>query len=291
LHRRRRVVGPAHLLAAVVDVTAPAVPTDDLRVFFRPTPARRVSAVVERNVISYRRRWGVFLSAFVEPFLFLFSIGIGVGKLVGEVPGPGGVLVPYDAFVAPGLMAVAAMYGAIFDTTFNFFFKFKYAKTFDAMLATPLGVGDVAAGEAAWALMRGGLNATTFLLAMVALDLVGSWWAVLAIPGAILIGFAFAGAGLGLTTFMRSFVDFDYVNLAIVPLFLFSATFYPLSRYPDGLAWVVRATPLYQGVVLERSLVFGDLHWSLLLHVAYLLVMGFVGVRVAGRRLRRLLQP
>jgi lipooligosaccharide transport system permease protein len=285
------VVGPAQFPAAVVDVTAPAVPSSDLRVFSVPTRERRVGAVVERNVLSYRRRWGVFLSAFVEPFLFLFSIGIGVGQLVGELPGPGGDLVPYDTFVAPGLMAVAAMTGAIFDTTFNFFFKFKYARTFDAMLATPLGVADVASGEAAWALMRGGLNATTFLLAMVALGLVESWWAVLTVPGAVLIGFAFAGAGLGLTTFMRSFVDFDYVNLAIVPLFLFSATFYPLSRYPDGLAWVVRCTPLYQGVALERALVFGDLRWSLLVHVAYLVVMGALGVRVAGRRLRRLLQP
>lgn len=273
-------------------MTAPVARPPLRRILLVPgTPRQRVGAVVERNVLTYRRRWGVFLSAFIEPFLFLFSIGIGVGELVGELPGPGGDLVDYDAFVAPGLMAVAAMNGAIFDTTFNFFFKFKYAKTFDAMLATPLGVGDVAAGEAAWALLRGGLNATTFLLAMVALDLVGSWWAVLSVPAAVLIGFAFAGAGLGLTTYMRSFVDFDYVNLAIVPLFLFSATFYPLDRYPDALAWVVRITPLYQGVALERALVFGDLRWSLLLHVAYLVTMGVVGVRVAGTRLRRLLQP
>jgi lipooligosaccharide transport system permease protein len=285
------VVGPADLHPAVVDVTAPAV-APGRRVLLVPgAPGRRVSAVVERNVVSYRRRWGVFLSAFVEPFLFLFSIGVGVGELVGQLPGPGGALVDYDSFVAPGLMAVAAMNGAIFDTTFNFFFKFKYAKTFDAMLATPLGVNDVAAGEAAWALLRGGLNATTFLLAMVALDLVESGWAVLTVPAAVLIGFAFAGAGLGLTTYMRSFVDFDYVNLAIVPLFLFSATFYPLDRYPDGLAWLVRCTPLYQGVALERALVFGDLRWSLLVHVVYLLVMGAVGVRVAGTRLRKLLQP
>src|SRR4029450_619970 len=127
----------------------------------------------------------------------------------------------------------------------------------------------------------------------VALDLVESWWAVLTVPGAVLIGFAFAGAGLGLTTYMRSFVDFDYVNLAIVPLFLFSATFYPLSRYPDGLAWVGRGTPLYQGVVVERAraVLFGELSWRLLVHVAYLAIMGAAGTRLAGRRLRRLLQP
>jgi lipooligosaccharide transport system permease protein len=107
----------------------------------------------------------------------------------------------------------------------------------------------------------------------------------------MLIGFAFAGAGMAATTFMRSFVDFDYVNLALIPLFLFSATFFPLSRYPTGLQWLIQVTPLYQGVVLVRSLAFGDLSWTLLLHAAYLAVMGLVGVRVAGRRLGRLLQP
>ena len=116
-------------------------------------------------------------------------------------------------------------------------------------------------------------------------------WGILSIPGAALIGFAFAGAGLGLTTFMRSFFDFDYVELAIVPLFLFSATFFPLSEYPDGLAWVVRFSPLYQGVAIERALVLGEPSWTLVLHSAYLAAMGWIGLRVAGNRLGRMLQP
>jgi lipooligosaccharide transport system permease protein len=111
------------------------------------------------------------------------------------------------------------------------------------------------------------------------------------LPGAVVIGFGFAGVGLAATTYMRGFVDFDYVNMAIIPLFLFSATFFPLARYPAGLQAVIRVTPLYQGVVVERSLVIGDLHWTLLAHVAYLVVMGLVGLRVAGRRIGQLLQP
>jgi lipooligosaccharide transport system permease protein len=107
----------------------------------------------------------------------------------------------------------------------------------------------------------------------------------------VLIGFGFAGVGLAATTFMRSFVDFDYVNMAMIPLFLFSATFFPLSRYPAGLQAIVRVTPLYQGVVLERSFVIGDLHWTLLLNALYLGVMGWIGLRVASRRLGLLLQP
>ncbi len=107
----------------------------------------------------------------------------------------------------------------------------------------------------------------------------------------MLIGFAFAGLGMAGTTFMRSFVDFDYVNMALLPLFLFSGTFFPLSQYPTGLQWIVRCTPLYQGVALERALAFGDLSWALLVHVVYLAVLGTAGVWVASRRLARLLQP
>lgn len=249
------------------------------------------SRVIERNFVAYRRMWVIFLTGFVEPVLFLLSIGVGVGKLVGAVHVPGVGAVPYDVFVAPALLATSAMNGAVFDTTFNFFFKYKYAKSFDAMLATPLGTTDVALGEMGWALLRGTVYAAAFLFTMVLFGLVQSWWAVLGVPAAMLIGFGFAGLGMAATTWMRSFVDFDYVNIALIPLFLFSATFFPLSRYPEALQWVVRCTPLYQGVAIERALVLGDMRWTLLLNVAYLAVLGFVGLRVAGARLVTLLQP
>jgi lipooligosaccharide transport system permease protein len=253
---------------------------------------RRPLHIVERNALAYRRMWYVFVAGFAEPVFYLLSIGIGVGKLVGDLHGPGGEVVTYQQFVAPALLAVAAMNGSIFDTTFNFFVKYKYMKTYDAILATPLSARDVAAGEVAWALIRGAVYSTVFLLTMLFFDdLVQSWWAVLAVPTALLIGFAFAGAGLAATTFMRSFVDFDYVNLAMVPLFLFSATFFPISRYPEVLGWIVRCTPLYQGVVIERALVLGHVDWTLLLHAAYLAIMGFVGMRIAARRINFLLQP
>lgn len=246
--------------------------------------------LIERNVLVYRRSLLVFVAGFAEPFLYLLSIGMGVGALVGAV-GFGGRSVPYEAFVAPGLMASAAMNGSVFDTTFNFFIKMKYSHTYDAVLATPLSPNDVALGELGSALLRSAVYATAFLLAMWAFGLVASSAAVVAIPAALLIGFAFGGAGLGATTFMRSWVDFDYVSLATIPLFLFSGTFFPLERYPDVLQWVVRLTPLYQGVALLRAATLGELRWSLLVHVAYLVVMGGVGLAVAGRRLRRLLQP
>ena len=251
----------------------------------------RALAVMERNVFAYRRRWPVFVAGLVEPFLYLLSIGIGVGRLVGTVPGPGGRAVPYDAFVAPGMLAASAMNGAILDTTYNFFFKFRYEKSFTAVLATPVGVGEVAGGELAWGLARGTIYGGAFLVAMVVFGLVESAWAVLALPVAMLIGFAFSGAGMAATTYMRSFVDLDKVALAVIPMFLFSATFFPLARYPGALAGLVRVTPLYQGVALLRAVTLGELHWSLLGHVAYLVAMGLVGLRVAAARLGRLLSP
>jgi lipooligosaccharide transport system permease protein len=262
--------------------------------FFRvlpPLTARhRPWRLVERNVYAYRRTWYIFLSGFLEPVLFLLSIGVGVGSLVGSI-NYGGELVSYKQFVAPGLLASAAMNGALLDTTFNFFIKYKYSHTYDAVVATPVGAGDIATGEIAWALIRGAIYSTAFLFTMLLFVLVPSWWALLAVPAAVLIGFAFASIGLACTTFMRSWVDFDYVNVALVPLFLFSATFFPISQYPAGLQAVIRLTPLYQGVVLVRGLVLGQVEWFMLVHVIYLVVIGAFGLRVAARRIVRLLQP
>jgi lipooligosaccharide transport system permease protein len=253
--------------------------------------SRRTLRVVEREARAYRAYRSALITGLLEPVLYLMSIGFGVGELVGELPGPGGEPIPYDQFVAPALLANAAMSGAIFDATFNFFVKFKYAKTFDAMLATPLSVADVTRGQLTWSLARGGVYAAVFLAAMAGFGLVGSWWALLAIPIALLIAFAFAGVGLAATTYMRSFVDFDMVILAMVPLFLFSATFFPLERYPAAIEAIVALTPLYQGVALCRSVVLGDIHLGLLGHAAYLAAMGWVGLRIASRHLGQLLQP
>jgi lipooligosaccharide transport system permease protein len=149
--------------------------------------------------------------------------------------------------------------------------------------------GDVALGEIGWALIRGGLYACAFMVIMLAMGLVNSVWAVLAIPVALLIGFAFAGAGMAATTFMRSWQDFEYVTLATLPMFLFSATFYPLSVYPRSIQLVVDCTPLYQGIALLRGLTLGAVSPGLLWHVLYLTVMGTAGLTIAGRRISKLL--
>jgi lipooligosaccharide transport system permease protein len=241
-----------------------------------------------RNYVAYRSVWWIFATGFLEPVFYLFSIGVGVGQLVTGFEFNGHVI-PYAEFVAPGMLAASAMNGALLDSTFNFFFKLKYDKLFDQMLATPLTTADVARGELTWSLLRGGLYSLAFLLVMVAMGLVDSWWAVLAPLAALLIGFAFGGACMALTTYMRSWQDFDYVTLGTLPLFLFSATFFPITAFPTWLQWVVEVTPLYRGVVLVRELTTGVLTWGSAVSVVYLLAMGLLGLLVVGRRLERLL--
>src|SRR5436309_752864 len=160
----------------------------------------------------YRRSWMVIFSGVFEPLFYLFSMGIGLGHFVGKVPGPGGRLVDYSSFIAPALLASAAMNGAIYDST-NVFWKLKYARTYDAVLSTPIGPADVAVGETAWALFRGFLYAISFMAVAGSLGLIESPWGLLALPGAVVIGFAFAGLGVAATTFMRSWQDFVLVAL------------------------------------------------------------------------------
>jgi lipooligosaccharide transport system permease protein len=245
--------------------------------------------LVERNFLVYRRSWVVFVSGFFEPVFYLLSIGIGVAQLVGDFTLSNGTVIGYAAFVAPAMLASSAMNGAIFDATYNIFFRMKYAKLYDAMLATPLRPWDVATGEVTWALLRGACYSAMFILVMLAMGLVQSWWALLALPAAVLIGYAFAGAGMALTTFMRSWQDFEFVQLATMPMFLFSATFYPVETYPGWIRWLVEVTPLYQGVALERALTTGAVSWTLLINALYLVAMGTAGMYVASRRLGTLL--
>jgi lipooligosaccharide transport system permease protein len=251
---------------------------------------RRARHLVERNVLVYRRSWIFFVSGFFEPFFYLLSIGVGLGKIVPPIHFGHGV-VTYTLYVAPGLLASSAMNGATLDATFNVFFKLKIAKTYDAVLSTPLGPGDVALGELTWALMRATAYSTAFLVVMAGLGYVASPWALLCLPAAMIESFAFAAVGMAGTTYMRSWQDFDKVSLALIPLFLYSATFYPLSVYPGWLQAVVRCTPLYQGVALLRGLDLGVVSWSLAGHAAYLAVAGCLGLAVATRRMAALLLP
>jgi len=248
----------------------------------------RAATLFERNYVAHRRHWIIIFSGFFEPLFYLFSMGIGLGHFVGKVPGPGGQLVSYASFVAPALLASAAMNGAVYDSS-NVFWKMKYSKTYDSILSTPVGPADVTVGETACALFRGFLYAVSFLVVAAVLGLIDSPWGVLALPGALLIGFAFAGMGVAAITYFRTWQDFEFLALVQLPMFLFSATFFPISTYPAAIQWVVRFSPLYHAIRLERAFNLGLIGWAQAVDIAYLLVLGLVGVYMAQRRVGKLL--
>src|SRR5215475_118616 len=173
MDRRRDMVDGARLESA-----AGAMTSTSLALRITPLPPVRSAGwrMIERNFLAYRRAWIFFVSGFFEPVFYLLSIGIGVGKLVGDVTLPGGTVVTYAQ------LATSAMNGAIFDATFNIFFKMKFLHLYDAVLATPMRPWDVAIGEVGWALLRGASYSLAFLVVMAGLGLVVSWWALLAFP-------------------------------------------------------------------------------------------------------------
>ena len=230
----------------------------------------------------------VVISGFFEPVFYLLSLGVGFGVLVGEVQTSTGQEVSYATYIAPALLAVAAMNGAIYDSTWNVFFKLNFQRLYEGMLQTSLGPLDVAVGEITLALMRGALYASGFLIVMQLLGLVLSPWALLALPAVVLIALTFAAIGMSITSFLTTFQQMSWVNFALLPLFLFSGTFFPLDVYPPPAQWIVQVLPLWHGVELLRGLTTGSIDIALLGHVAYFVILGGVGIAFATSRLKTL---
>ncbi len=253
-----------------------------------PAP-RRALRMVQRNLFVYRHGWMTIVSGFFEPLFYLLSIGVGVGALVREVDG-----IPYAAFVAPGLMAASCMNGAISDGFFNVFFKLHYEKTYDGILATPMRVPDIAFGEMLWAMLRGSLYAAGFIGVMLALGawrgeaLVRSWTGVLAFPAAVLVAASFSSIAILLTSLARAVEDFDIVmGLVVMPMFLFSGTFFPVNQLPAAVRPVFEVVPLFHAVELLRALTTGRVDLGVLWHAGYLAFVGAAALVVAMRRLER----
>jgi len=249
--------------------------------------AGNIRAVLQRGLEATKAtNTLVIISGFFEPVFYLLSIGVGFGALVGEVQSPSGEPISYAAYIAPALLAVAAMNGAVFDSTWNVFFKLNFQRLYEGMLQTTLGPLDVAVGEITLALMRGALYASGFLIVMQLLGLVLSPWALLALPAVVLIALSFAAVGMSVTSYLTTFQQMSWVNFALLPLFLFSGTFYPLDVYPEPLQWVVQALPLWHGVEMLRGFTTGAVSLATLGHVAYFLVLGGIGTLFATRRLK-----
>ena len=251
--------------------------------------AGRTNAILERAFLAFKTSsWMIVLSGFVEPVFYLLAFGFGLGQLIGGVTDGAGNSVSYAAYIAPALLATSAMNGAIYDSTWNVFFKMHFGKLYQTMLATSLGTLDVALGEIGWALLRGLAYAMGFMVIMAPLGLIPSWWGILAVPGAVLVAFGFASIGMGITSYLKNFQQMNWVNFFMLPMFLFSGTFYPLTIYPDWMRMIIEAMPLWQAIQLERDLTLGTVGWSTLAHVAYFTVMIVGGLYFTTKRLSAL---
>ena len=251
--------------------------------------AGNARAVVERGFRVIRtQNWAVIATGFFEPVFYLLAMGVGMGALVGSVPGPDGRPISYAMYIAPALLATSAMNGAIYDSVNNTFFKLRYSKLYEGMLATSLGPLDVALGEIFMALFRGLLYAIGFLAVIGLMGLATSWWALAMIPVALLIALGFASLGFAVTSFMKSFQQLELVPLVLLPMFLLSATLFPITVYPEPLQWVIMALPLWHGVELMRQLSVGFFDGATVVHVGYFLVMSVIGIIAASVRLRKL---
>ncbi|MFD0558666.1 lipooligosaccharide transport system permease protein [Stackebrandtia endophytica] len=248
----------------------------------------RPGYLVERNFFVHRRAWLLMLTGLLEPLFYLLGLGVGVGALIGEIT-VGDRSFPYATYVAPAVFASAAMTAAISETTFNVFGKLKFAKIYDGITATPMRPMDIALGEGLWALIRGVIYLIAFVAVMALLGMVDSAWALLAIPAGILLGAAFVGIGLTLSTFFKSWTDFDWVMALVFVMFFFSGTFAPIDNYPVVLQWVVYLSPLYHGIELTRGVMLAMPSWTMLINVAYLALVCVIGLAIASKRMARLL--
>jgi lipooligosaccharide transport system permease protein len=248
----------------------------------------RPQQVLLRNWLSFKSSaWIAVISGFFEPVLYLLSFGYGIGELVGNISTSTGNI-SYAAYIAPGLLATSAMNGAIFDSTWNVFFKLNESRLYKAMLSTSLGPLDVALGEIAWALMRGGIYATAFTLVLAGLGLVTSWWALLAVPAAIIVAFGFASFGMAITSYMKSHHQMNLFDIFLLPMFLFSGAFYPLTVFPGWAQAIIKALPLGQGIELVTKAMAGNFGIHILVNVAYFLVMICLGLFFTTKRLNAL---
>jgi lipooligosaccharide transport system permease protein len=248
----------------------------------------RSHAIMERAYIAFKSStWIIVISGFVEPVLFLLSFGYGLKDLVGDIT-VAGQPIGYVAFIAPALLATSAMNGAIYDSTMNVYFKLKHDRLYHGMLATSLGPMDVALGEISWALLRGLSYSIGFMAIVAPLGLIPSMWGILAIPAAVLIAFGFASFGMAVTSYMKSYQQLEVVNVVLLPMFLFSGSFYPLDVFPEWLQTIIRIFPLAHAIDLVRGLTLGNISWALAGHAMYFVVMIVIGLFFTTRRLNAL---
>jgi lipooligosaccharide transport system permease protein len=239
----------------------------------------------------YRRTWkGSVINSFVTPLLYILAMGVLLGGFIKGDPAKLEGATSYLAFVAPGMLAAQAMTVVFGEVTYPVMSMIKWQRTFYGMIASPLEIADVVLAHLGFVLFRVGTVCAVFTLVMAPFGVFESWWGVLlSFPVQLLIGLAFAAPIYAITSAMKSESGFSLIfRLGMIPLFLFSGAFFPISNLGPVMEWIARLTPLWHGVDLTRMLVLGQVDWwSALIHVVYLVALTVIGYRLAVRTLNK----
>ena len=260
------------------------------------TALRGPIRVFEAEALGYKRTWrGTMISSFINPVLFLGAMGLGLGTLVDSNNDIG---VSYLAFVATGLLAASGMQNGASDGSFPVMAGIKWRKSYDGMITTPVSPADIVYGRFIWSTLRLTFVLTVFAIIAVLFGAMELGPALLAVPPGVLTGLAFASAITAWTVTREDDTSLSTLfRFGIVPLFLFSGTFFPISQLPNFLQPVAYATPLFHGVELVRKIALPGAGDELVtsipmwVHVGYLTTMTVIGVVLAARFLDRRLKP
>ena len=248
-----------------------------------PVP-KLAGAVWMRNARVFSKLWrGALLPTFLDPFLYLLAMGFGLGTYVAHING-----IPYKEFIAPGLIASAAMWSSAFETTYNVYFRMNELRLYDNLLSTPVEVQDLVAGDLAWSASRATVYGCVVLVVVSAFGLISSWWALLIPPFVLLGGLCFSVIGYSFTALIPKIDLYSYFfTLGITPMFLFSGLFFPFNQLPGWVEVVAWFMPLYHLVEITRGLATGPEFWSIVENAAWLAVVTAVLFAVPVRALRK----
>ncbi|GAA1314846.1 ABC transporter permease [Pseudonocardia xinjiangensis] len=256
--------------------------------------AARVGAVLEYFfTYSFRTREAltllgvIWLTAVTEPVLYLLAMGLGVGSLIDSTIPVDSHQLSYIQFVAPAMLAVSCMSGAISASIFSFYTRHRHLGMFTMISTAAVSPAEVVVADWLWEIIRVTMLSAIFVAVMVVAGVVGVGNALVAFVATILVIAAFAAVGIGLSTLLRGWQDFDIITVAQTVLFLFSGTFFPIQQYPEWLQVIVQLSPLYQSIALLRALTIGDFGMALVVPIGYLLLMVVAGLLFSVRRLGR----
>ncbi|MGA2911888.1 MAG: ABC transporter permease [Methanoregula sp.] len=250
-----------------------------------PRITRRAWKVWHRNLVVFFRTWQVnFFPPLIEAFLYLFAIGMGIGTYVKDIDGT-----PYINFIAPAILAISVMNSAFFECTYGSYVRMYYQKSFDAMIATPLSIEDVIAGELLWGATRSVMYVIIMLPVLAAFGVISIPASLLAIPLAFLGGLMFAGIAMCFTAITPSIDTLNYPSfLLITPMALFSGTFFPITLLPVLFQYFALALlPLTHLVAIMRMLTLPAFSWTILLHLAWIVIVTAVFCVVAINLMRK----